>query len=138
MQSWLEAVPGRTSRDTDFLLDYFSTYTRNEGMLPWYNIDPVLTDIIVRMDYEIIGGPNFTTDYIIDALLWSHLYLIAKAEENIGHARIVFGLVNDGVLVVDPMMGYVHWSFPKIKTFDTLLVGWATGRYSGAMSPRFT
>jgi hypothetical protein len=139
LASWLDAVPGRSSRDPDFLLEYFSAYTRGEGFLPWASVDNVTEDIIIRMDYEVVGGGNMGWDYVYDILKRPPIYVIAmpfgSGNNNIAHARVIWDLTDDGVLVVDPMLGYVHWSFEKIKHFYTILVGWAKGRYSGAFSP---
>jgi hypothetical protein len=141
LASWLDAVPGRSKHDPDFLLEYFSAYTVNEGFLPWASVSIVTESIIIRMDYEVVGGGNMDSDYVYDILKWSPIYLIAmppgSGNNSIAHARVIWNLTDDGVRVVDPIQGYVQWSFEEIKHFYTILVGWAKGRYSGAISPVF-
>jgi hypothetical protein len=141
LASWLDAVPGRIDRDPDFLLEFFRAYTVNEGFLPWGNFENVAESIIIRMDYEVVGGANMDRDYVLDILKWSPIYLIAmppgSGSDNIAHARVIWNLTNDGVLAVDPIQGHISWSYAKMKHFYTILVGWAKGRYSGSISPYF-
>jgi hypothetical protein len=139
LASWLDAVPGRTRRGPNFLLEYFSAYTRDDGFLPWRNIDSVTESIIIRMDYEVLGGANMDAGYVLDILKWCPIYLIAMPPggggDAIAHARVIWSVTDGGVRAVDPIKGYVNWSYEEMKHFYTIMVGWAKGRYSGAFSP---
>jgi hypothetical protein len=117
------------------------TIHRDEGFLPWNNFKEVADSIIIRMEYEVVGGANMDRDYVLDILKWSAIYMNAMppgtGTDNIVHARVIWNVSNDGVLAVDPIQGHINWPHAKMKHFYTVLVAWAKGRYSASISPYF-
>jgi len=131
MSSWLRTVPGRDNLTVPDLLERFSPYLVDGEGLKGEHFDKVANNIKIRMDFEKITGATFTEEYVAYALSWSNLYVVTKSGATISHARVVFGMQEGGVGVMDPMQGFKGWTYDQIKNIDVMLVGWAKGRILG-------
>jgi hypothetical protein len=131
LASWLATVPGRHPWTAAELVNYFSSSTVDGQMLDPKYLRQVLGDFMIRMDYDLVKGSNFTPAYAAEMLPWSNLYVITGYGASVSHARVVFGMTEDAVGVIDPMFGALEWNFSQLKSINVLLVGWAKGKILG-------
>jgi hypothetical protein len=136
LASWIAATrysPLETWSPDD-ILNWYSDIVGDGGMLDFEKHMPRIASDW-GMATEIIGGPNFTIDYIYWKLTHhSHMYVVYPSIINpgqppISHAIVVYGILGidappTQVQAMDPMRGYPDFDLSYFSSLRTMFVGY--------------
>jgi hypothetical protein len=118
----------------DDILSWYQDIIGEGGMLDFEkHIGRIANDW--NMTTEIIGGPNFTANYIYEKLAWhSHMYMVypsivTPGQPPISHAIVVYGILGidappTKVQSMDPMRGFPDDDLSYFAPRRTMFVGW--------------